>query len=177
MSLSALYTGTADQKATVSHWLQTEEISSPDCEHELATYTRHRSDRFGGKAGTFGFVFRDDLPPLISSFLEHIFCNITCDRGSGYTISGMGIHWICLSKYKYGFFLDVHAKIWNARRFWATPDEAIKIIFSAYKGIPLSFHEFTTPRERKDGKYAFSSFKGAIASGTSTSVSLGKIEF
>jgi hypothetical protein len=159
-SLSYTYTGTSEQKTIVKYWLENNEITDQAGNNSIESYTRHRSDKFGGKAGTLGFIFihQSKFPPLVDSFLLHLLATVS---NNGYRISGMQIHNLSWESSKHGFFFEVNAKRWNAMKCRLDPDEAIKILMCAYKGIPLDFSEFASARKRRDGKYAWGIFASA----------------
>jgi len=165
MSLYSEYTGTDAQKDTIINWLLNNPLTDEKSLGYLTEWAQQRVRSWGSKAGTFGFVFKQnkELPTLIKTFIFEVLRKI---ENSRYCINGMPVYWHdyntngdCKSDgAHFGFFLDINAKSYNCSRVHATPDEAILILISGFKGEHLNINQFLTTRRRRDGHYAFSSF-------------------
>ena len=149
MSLYNTYTGTDAQKEIINNWFLTNPFTDDKSLGYLTEWAQHRIKTWGPKAGTFGFVFKQnkELPKLIKTFIFEVLRKI---ENSRYCINGMPVYWNdyntkgdCLSdEAHFGFFLDINAKFYNCSRIHATPDEAILILTSGFKGESLNITQF-----------------------------------
>jgi hypothetical protein len=155
------YVGSEAQKEAISYYLSEVQMSNPDCEAAIYALTQQRQNQFGSKAGTLGYVFSSGHPNLITTFTNHVVNTLAGkDTPAGklylWTPDYVGANTVfTASKTQWGIWLDCNCKRWHVDRHIVSLYEVLELYKWAHGG-PLI--HWLSPRERKDGRFAFKAF-------------------
>lgn len=141
------YDSSEKQKDAICHYMSEVIMSNSTCCSYISSIAKVRSDTYGGKAGTFGYIFTNDHPSLIMTFIHHVCKTLWGKQTCEGNIVSFDIN------FNRGFYIDVNAKRFSCNRSSISLLEVLEM----YKCVRDKKQMFPllNGKERRDGKYAW----------------------